>query len=64
MASFSVEAMVRGYHVYKDIWTAVVEFPCKRETGNTFDPFVGAVMRGDTNITVQERFHPFATSFL
>ena len=32
-ASFSVEAMVRGYHIYKDIWAAVVgkEFPCKRE---------------------------------
>ena len=46
-----MEAMVRGYHVYKDIWTAVVgeEFPCKRETGNTFDPFAVAVMRGDTN---------------
>ena len=41
---------MRGYHVYKDIWTAVVgeEFPCKRETGNTFDPFAVAVMRGDT----------------
>ena len=40
---------MRGYHVYKDIWTAVVgeEFPCKRETGNTFDPFAVAVMRGD-----------------
>ncbi len=23
-ASFSVEAMVGGYHAYKDIWTAVV----------------------------------------
>ncbi len=23
-ASFSVEAIVRGYHAYKDIWTAVV----------------------------------------
>ena len=35
MASFSVEAMVRGYHIYKDIWAAVVgeEFPCKREDG-------------------------------
>ena len=42
MASFSVEAMVRGYHVYQDIWTAVVseEFPCKREADNTFDLFV------------------------
>ena len=24
MASFSVEAMVRSYHVYKDIWATVV----------------------------------------
>ena len=39
---------MRGYHVFKDIWTAVVgeEFPCKRETGDTFDPFAMAVMRG------------------
>lgn len=43
---------MRGYHVYKDIWTAVVgeEFPCKRETSNTFDPFAVAVMRGDTTV--------------
>ena len=54
MASFSVEAMVRGYHVYQDIWTAVVgeEFPCKQEAGNTFDPFAVAVMRGDTNTVI------------
>ena len=52
MASFSVEAMVRRYHVYKDIWTAVAgeEFTCKRETGNMFDPFAVAVMRGDTTV--------------
>ena len=54
MASFSVEAMVRGYHVYQDIWTAVIgeEFPYKREAGNTFDPFAVAVTRGDTNIVI------------
>ena len=52
MASFSIEAMVRGYHAYKDIWTAVVgkESPCKQEVGNMFDPFAIAVMRGDTVI--------------
>ncbi len=35
-ASFSVEAMVRDYHAYKDIWTAVVgeELPCQRERAN------------------------------
>ena len=25
--SFSVEAMVRGYHTYKDIWAAVLGVP-------------------------------------
>ena len=38
MASFSIEAMVRGYHVYKDIWTAVGEQ--FREVSNMFDPLL------------------------
>ena len=52
MASFLIEAMVRGYHVYKDIWSAVVgeEFPCMKEVGNTLDPFAVAMMKGDTVI--------------
>ena len=52
MSSFSVESMVRGYHVYKDIWDAVVgeEFPCKRKDGNRVDPFAVAVVRGNTVI--------------
>ena len=52
MVSFSVEAMVRGYHIYNSIWTAAVgeEFPCKREITNTFDPFAVDMMRGDTVI--------------
>ncbi len=43
-ASFSVEAMVRGYHAYKDTWTAVVgeELPCQRERANPRDPFAVA----------------------
>ena len=66
MASFSVEAMVRGHHVYQDIWTAVIgeEFPCKREAGNSFDPFAVAVTRGDTNTVIgHEGYHLFAPSF-
>ena len=49
MASFEIEAMVRGYHIYKDVWSAVIdeEFPCKREDGNHFDPFAVAVCNGD-----------------
>ena len=39
--SFSVEAMVRGYHAYKDTWTAVngEESLCQREYGNRVDAF-------------------------
>ena len=45
MQWFLVGAMVRGYHIYKDIWVAVVgeEFPCKCEDGNRVDPFAVAV---------------------
>jgi hypothetical protein len=33
METFSIEAMVRGYHVYQDIWNATVgeELYCQRE---------------------------------
>ena len=39
--SFYVEAMVRGYNTYKDIWAAVVgeELPCQREVRNRVDTF-------------------------
>ncbi len=48
-ASFSVEAMVRGYHAYKDIWTAAVgeELPCQRERANPRDPFAAAVLKDE-----------------
>ena len=38
---FEVEAMVRGYHKYKDIWEAEFgeQLPCQRETGNPHDLF-------------------------
>ena len=44
--------MVRGYHAYKDIWTAIVrkEFQCRREGRNQFDAFAVTVMRGGTVI--------------
>ena len=49
MASFEIEAMVRRYHIYKDVWSAVIdeEFPCKQEDGNRFDLFAAAVCSGD-----------------
>ena len=44
---FTVEAMVRGYHVYKDIWEAELdeELPCQKEPLNIVDPFAVAVMK-------------------
>ena len=44
--SVYVEAMVRGYHTYKDIWAAVVgeELPCQREVRNRVDTFAVAVI--------------------
>ena len=49
MAPFEIEDIVRGYHIYKDVWSAVIDekFPCKREDGNRFDPFAVAVCNGD-----------------
>ena len=48
-ASFSVEAMVRGYHAYKDIWTTVnEELPCQREDGNQVDAFAVAIVKDGT----------------
>ena len=48
--SFSVEAVVRGYHTYKHIWAAVYgeELPCEREAGNRVDAFAVAVMKDGT----------------
>ena len=48
MATFSFDSVVRGYHVYKDIWAAVhgETLLCRRETSNGHDPFAVAVVRG------------------
>ena len=48
--SFSVEAVVRGYRAYKDIWAAVYgeELPCKREAGNRVDAFAMVVIKDGT----------------
>ena len=45
--TLSVEAMVRGYHVYQDIWDAALgeQLSCKGEPGNRKDPFAVAVVR-------------------
>ena len=45
--SHSFEAMVRGCHVYREIWLAIVgeELSCVRQVGNYRDPFTVAVVK-------------------
>ena len=44
---FSVAAMVRGYHVYRDIWAASIgeELPCECQEGNREDAYAVAVKK-------------------
>ena len=43
-----VDSCVRGFHVYKDIWTPIIGevFSCEREDGNPMDPYAVAIKRG------------------
>ena len=48
LLSFSVESMVRGYHIYKDRWCPHIdeELDYQRERHNYRDPFAASVMKG------------------
>ena len=52
MVFFTVSAMVRGYHIYKEIWNAEVneELTCEREIGNRSDTFAVAVKKGTVTV--------------
>ena len=66
-AAFSVEAMVRGYHVYRDVWTPSVdeELRCRREPFNTADPFAVTVVKEDTIVGhVQSKISTICSLFL
>ena len=47
-----VTCRVRGYHVYKDIWAAVIgeELVCSREPTNMADRYAVAVLKQETII--------------
>ena len=49
MTRFCYDSVVRGYHVYEDVWEASHGelLNCERETGNTFDPFAACVKKHD-----------------
>ena len=45
---FSIESMIQGYHVYKNIWddpSVDKELWCKREPGNPSDPYAVAMIK-------------------
>ena len=46
-SSHSMESMIRGYHVYQNIWTPTTgeELQCARELSNLQDPFALAVTK-------------------
>ena len=48
--NYEVESIVCNYHVYHNIWEAVVgeTLPCQRETGSPHDPYTVSVMEGST----------------
>ena len=52
MDTFSIEAMVRGYHVYQGIWDADLgeQLPCQREPMNSKDPFAVAVVKSHVTV--------------
>ena len=49
---FRVDAMIRGYHCYQEIWQAVIgeELQTKQEVGNIHDLYVVAVIRSGVTV--------------
>ena len=48
--SFTIDSMIRGYHVYKDVWSSFIGemLYCRRDVRNHHDPFAAAVCKGTT----------------
>ena len=63
MFAFSVNSMVRDYHVYQEVWEVHIGeiLPCVREVGNRHDPYAIAVKKDEL---VVGRFARFPTHVL
>ena len=50
VATFLLNSVVRGYHVYKDYWEAATGeiLRCREERTNIHDPFAVAIIKGDS----------------
>ena len=51
--SFSLDSMVRGYHIYRTVWEAAVgeELECVQEVGNRSDPYTVVVVKPQDEVT-------------
>ena len=51
---FVVSSRIRGYHVYRTVWTAVLgeELLCERETGNVVDRYTVALKKPGSGVIV------------
>ena len=47
---FVTDSMIRGYHIFRTIWDAVIgkSLQCVQEVGNVEDRYAVAIQRGDT----------------
>ena len=47
MDSFNIRSVVRGFHIYKDVWSPSIneELPTQQEHGNPADPHAVAIMK-------------------
>ena len=61
--SLSFSTVIRGFHVYKDVWEPQTDeiLTCVRETTNLHDPFAVAVTKGP--IIVDNASHLFVHYF-
>ena len=48
--SFTMDSIIRGYHVYKDVWSSFIGemLYCQRDVHNHHDPFMVVVYKGMT----------------
>ena len=49
---YEAASCIRGYHIYRDIWTAAIgeELDCVRESGNMRDRYAVAVKRAGVTV--------------
>ena len=48
MESYSIDSVIRGYHIYKDIWAAPIRaiLYCKKESFNPSGPYAVVTLNG------------------